>query len=315
MKVIKDISLEIPGTNVHYFNLDEYTEDNNATILAYGYNFLESHHMYDELKKYNRKVYLNVSMPTEFCGNVPTLQDQFFDEVYSICPYSVNWLNDITKTNKYKSISYPFNKHDIPTTHDKKYDVCYHGGLHGRYHLECLDIMRKFNYRYMSMTHGIGGLTSSNLGYATNLNLTNQEKLNLIAECKISICYNYFPVRDGFNDAANIKGRTDWFKNEAFKHIDDFKIIPQLKSRLNEAAMARTLNLVQKDPWNVVENYYVPDVDFVYFESNEELEEKIQQILNNWDDYQQMIESAYQKSLNYTTEKLYERIKTDIYEN
>ena len=314
MKVIKDISLEILGTNTHYFNLDEYSDNSNDEILVYGYNFLESHHMYNELKKYNRKVYLNVSMPTEFCGNVSTTQDQFFDEVYSICPYSVKWLNEITNSIKYKSIFYPFNKSNIPNIFDKKYDVCYHGGLHGNYHLECLKIMRRFNYRYMSMTHGINGLTSGNLGYTTNLNLSNQEKLNLIAECKISICYNYFSVRDG-NDASNIKNRTDWFKNEAFKHIDDLKIIPQIKSRLNEAAMARTLNLVQKDPWNVVENYYIPDVDFVYFDSNEELEEKIRQILSNWDDYQQMIENAYQKSLNYTTEKLYNIIKTDNNEN
>jgi len=91
-------------------------------------------------------------------------------------------------------------------------------------------------------------------------------------------------------------------------------IAPQFKSRFNEAAMCRTLNLIQRDPWNVVERFYVPDVDFIYFDSNDELEDQIRDILNNWDDYQPMIESAYNKSLNYTTEKLFGIINTGDYE-
>lgn len=311
MKVIKDLSIEIVGTNAHYFRLDEYSEDNNDEILLYGYHILENKAIQELVSKYKRKVYLNVTMPTEFCGSVSTLQDAFFDEVYAICPYSVNWLNEITNSNKYKVIFYPFSHKDIPQKNEKKYDVCYHGGIHGNYHVECLNIMRKFNYRYMALLHGgITVLTQNSVPYATDINLSNQQKLDLIAQCKISICYNYFPIKHN-KEISIIKNRKDWFKNEAFKHIDDLRIIPQIKSRLNEAAMAKTLNLVQRDPWNLVELFYKPDIDFVYFDSNSELEDKIREILSNWDSYLPMIESAYQKSLEYTAEKLYLKIKNN----
>jgi hypothetical protein len=105
-----------------------------------------------------------------------------------------------------------------------------------------------------------------------------------------------------------IKNRTDWQKNEAFKHIDDLKIIPQFKSRCNEAAFSKTLNLVQRDPWNIIERYYEKD-EFVYFDSINDLPKVIQNILDNWENYIPMIEKAYKKSLNYTTEELYKMIK------
>lgn len=314
MRVVKDLKLEILGTNSHYFRLDEFNEDSETDILVYGYNFVQDSSKCEGLKKYVRKVYLNYWMPTEFCGKVSTTQDSFFDEVYGICPYSVKWLNEITNSKKYKTICYPFNLKDIPQNKEKIYDVCYHGGLHGDYHLRCLDIMRNFNYRYVSMTHDINPLTRSNLKYATNLDLTNEEKFNLISQCKISIVYNYFPVRNS-NDVNNIKGRDKWHINKAFNHIDDLKIIPQFKSRVNEAAISKTLNLVQRDSWNVIEYFYTPDVDFIYFDSNEELGFKISEILLNWDNYNSMIENAYQKSLNYSTEKLYAKIKNEKNEN
>ena len=316
MKVIKDLSIEIPGTNVHYFNLDEFSNDSDTeSVLAYGYGLLErpNERVLDKIKTYTRKVYLNVTMPTEFASPAPTLQDKDFDQVYGICPYTVDWLNTITNSNKYKFIFYPFNKNDIPQRSEKKYDVCYFGGLHSYAYLECLNIMKEFNYRYVTMTRRINKLTRNNLKQATNTNLTNKGKLKLLSECKISICYNTFPIRN-YSDIDNIKRRDRWEENEAFKHIDSIMLAPQFKSRFNEAAMCRTLNLIQRDQWNVVERFYVPGVDFVYFDSNEELEDQIRDILNNWDDYQPVIESAYNKSMNYTTEKLFEIINTDKYE-
>lgn len=308
MKVLKDLSGEIVGTNAHYFRFDEFNDNNKDEVLVYGYNALENKTILKEITEYKRKVYINVTMPTEFQTNLLTIRDNIFDEVYGVCPYSVNWLNKLTNSNKYKTINYPFSHKDIPNKQEKIYDVCYHGGLHGNEYLRCLDIMKKFHYRYITMTRGINSLTQNNLHLATNLDLSNQDKLNLISRCKISICYNLVYINND-NIIFNIKNREKWFDNEAFRHIDDLKIIPQIKSRLNEAAMCRTLNLVKKDPWNVVERYYTPNVDFVYFESNDELEDKISDILNNWGDYQSYIENAYNKSLNYTAKEIYNNIK------
>ena len=209
MKVIKDLSIEIPGTNVHYFDLDEFNDDTDIeNVLSYGYGLLENPNkqILDKIKTYPRKVYLNVTMPTEFASNAPTLQDQYFDFVYGICPYTVDWLNAITNSSKYRFIFYPFNKNDIPQRGKKKYDVCYFGGLHSESYVECLNIISEFNYRYVTMTHRINKLTRRNLSKATNTNLTNKGKLKLLSECKISICYNTFPIR-GSADLNCVKGR------------------------------------------------------------------------------------------------------------
>jgi hypothetical protein len=310
MKIFKNLSIEIPGTNTHYFNLDEFNDDNSKDVIYYGYSFLENGFDKNLIKNYNRNVYLNVTMPTEFCSNQSINADDDFSEIWTICPYSVKWLNEIKKTNKYKTIFYPFNKKDIPQNSEKKYDVIYHGGLHGDVYIEILNQIKKFNYRYATQTHGINELTRGYLSYATNTNLSNKEKLNLISECKISICLNYFTVRN-IQDSSNIKNKIDWQKNEAFKHIDDLKIIPQFKSRCNEAAFSKTLNLVHRDPWNIIENYYEKD-EFVYFDNIEELPLVIKQILDSWDEYIPIIEKAYKKSLNYTTEKMYKLINNNI---
>jgi len=309
MRVIKDVSLEIQGTNTHYFRLDELSEDDGENVLLYGYNHLLRNNHFNTIKDYKRKIYLNVTMPTEFCSNQNMNLDDKFDEIYGICPYTNKWLNEVKGVDKYKTICYPFNEIDIPKNTDKKYDVCYHGGIHGETYTQCLEIMSDFNYRYMSMTNGINALTRQAIGqYATNLDLSNEEKINLISECKISICYNTFTIR-GAQDINNIKSRKDWSKNEAFKHIDDLKIAPQFKSRFIEAAYCKTLNLVQLDPWNVIEVYFEPNIHYITFKDNSELEAKLKHILAHWDDYKPMIDAAYDKVLDYSTEKLYNRIK------
>ena len=67
-----------------------------------------------------------------------------------------------------------------------------------------------------------------------------------------------------------------------------------------------TLILCKRDYWNIIEDYYTPGEDFIYFDENSELEELIKDILNNYSKYEQIIENAYNKSLNYTSKKLYE---------
>jgi hypothetical protein len=309
MKIYKKLILEIPGTNTHYFNLDEFNDDNCEDAIYYGYTFLEYGTDNNLLTKHKRNCYLNVTMPTEFCSPQSTNADDHFSEIWTICPYSAKWLNEIKNTNKYKTTFYPFNKKDIPTNSEKKYDVIYHGGIHGDVYVKILESIKNFNYRYVTQTHGINQLTQNYLSYATNTNLTNSEKLNLISECKISICLNYFTIRNQ-SDMLNVKSRVEWYKNDAFKHVDDLKIIPQFKSRCNEAAFSKTLNLIQRDPWNVIERYYEPD-EFVYFDNVEDLPSMIQEILNNWSKYIPVIEKAYKKSLNYTTEEMYKMIKNN----
>ena len=202
---------------------------------------------------------------------------------------------------KYRDIFYPFNDNLIPEHTEKQYDVIYHGGIHGQEHLDCIEAMKKFNYRYCSMTRGINEQTSICLKDATNVDLEFKDKIGLVEKCKISVCYNFAHIRP--EHIPNIKSWERWNENEAFSEVDGMNIMPQFKTRMHEAAISKTLNLVQKDKWNIAEKYYEPDTEFIYFTDKKELEDKIKEISSNWEDYIPMVEKAYNKSLNYTTDK------------
>ena len=111
------------------------------------------------------------------------------------------------------------------------------------------------------------------------------------------------------SDINSIKTVPLWEKNEAFSHVDQF-IAPQMKTRPFAAAFNRSLNLIKRDPWNVIEYFFEPDVDFIYFDNYEDLPEIIRDITNNWDDYQGIIDNAFEKAVSsYTCQILFETMR------
>jgi len=308
MNIIKDLNSEVPDTNAYYFRLDELSDSSSKDNLYTGYNSIHTNFMDGE-----RQVVLNVWMPTEFgqhqdhFGNNSVEYNKNATEVYGVCPFTTEWLNEIDSEREYRYIFYPLNKKDIPPVMTKKYDACYFGGIHSPLHWDCLDVIETFNYRYMSMSHSINFMTQRNLYRATDIDLTHLQKLDVLSECRISICYNIVPV--GESHVKNIKDIHGWEKNTAFSKLDSIGFLPQFKSRMHEAAISKTLNLVFKDPWRIAEDYYTSNEDFLYFESNDELGDIIQDVIDNYERYEKMIESAYNKVSNYSTEKMFDVIK------
>ena len=84
--------------------------------------------------------------------------------------------------------------------------------------------------------------------------------------------------------------------------------MPHAKMRPFEAASAKCLILCYRSPFadnkwpyhNPIEEYFVEGEDFIYFTDNEDLNDKIFEISNNFYDsnYQSMIDSAYRKITN-----------------
>jgi hypothetical protein len=304
---MRNTNAEVPDTNAHHFLFEEYSNEfEKDTAFSYGYNSSNDFLVRARSEGMKRKIFFNNWSPTEFAqtydhfGKTPISYDDYFDEIYTICPYSNKWLNSLGFRKKYRDIFYPFNKKLIPNQNIKKYDVIYHGGIHGQEHLDCLEVMSKFNYRYCSMTHSINPLTQDCLRYATNTNLSFRHKIDLVSQCKISVCYNFVHIRP--EHIPNIKSWKRWNENEAFSEVDGWNVMPQFKTRMHEAAISKTLNLIQRDKWNVAERYYIPNEEFVYFEDKIDLENKIKDIIHNWEEYVPIVERAYQRSLQYTTE-------------
>jgi spore maturation protein CgeB len=78
---------------------------------------------------------------------------------------------------------------------------------------------------------------------------------------------------------------------------------PQIKTRPFEAAFCQSLIICKKDKWNIIEKWFEPNKEFLYYENQEELEILIKDVLENYDKYLPIIENAYHRAINnYTTE-------------
>ena len=282
--------------------LERFNDKDEDEVLFYGINSTFDKKLQEKFRNYKRKILLNLWSSCEFTvPNNPAgdgfEQVKYFNEIYGVCPYTVEWINSQLKDNRHKFIWHPFDFSYIPKR-QKTYDVCYFGGLHGEIHFDCIQKIKQFNYRFMSQ---------QSYPEVTNLNVSYKEKMNIIAETKISVCYHQIPMREDLK--SRVKLYKNWQDNRAFSQIDTLNTIPQLKARMHEAAICRTLNLVQRDPWNVVEYFYEPGVDFLYFNNNEDLPYLINNVLKSWDHHQPMIESAFNKCMNYGALQTFDFIK------
>ena len=316
MLILEDLSAEVPDTNAYHWNLKQFSKDDGKNVLAYGYNSTVNEEIFEKCSEYERKALFNNWTPCEFSQKEPqpglsALEyEKGYDIVYSICPYTNRWLNEKSLGREYRTIFYPFNQGLVPSEREKEYDVIYHGGIHGQEHIDAMSAMLSFNYRYCTMTHHINSLTQFFLPYATNTNLDFQEKINLIAKTKISICFNLVHISPEHIPA--IKSYEGWEKNEAFQEVNGQNVKPQFKTRMHEAAISKTLNLVYRDRWNIAEDYYKPDEEFIYFDNVKDLRQKIRDITSDWDNYSEIVENAYEKSMNYTVENFINHIREDI---
>lgn len=314
MLILEKFTAEVPDTNAFHWKMSELSDDNGHTVLMCGYDTTQATELHDVVANYERKVLFNNWSPCEFSsltdhfGMNAFQYDKFFNEVYTICPYTADWMNSFYGYEKYKHIFYPFNKYIIPKPQDKLYDVIYHGGIHGQDHVDCLETMSKFNYRYLTMTKHINQFTVKCLPYATNVDLPFCEKIKFVAKSKISVCYNL--LHDTERHVNGVKSYQRWYDNAAHSEVGKRNVRPQFKTRMHEGAICKTLNVVKRDTWNLAERYYEPEKEFLYFDTHDELAEIIQDVRDNWDKYQHIVDSAYVRAMNYTTENFVRQIET-----
>ena len=318
MRILKDLSCEIEDTNSYHWAFEKFNDDSSNVLLSVGFNSLSNTFSREHIDKNSKWALFNNWAPCEFAqdpviDNLDAIEaENKFDYVLTICPYTADWLNKNSAKPKHLFAFYPYSEDIIPSDTSKEFDVIYHGGIHGKEHKQTLDIMKQFKFAYSSLSYGINRTTRNALQYATHIDLSFQEKIDLVAKTKISICFNLIHV--SFKHLLNFHGynRKSEYKlgfvseipvSGIIKNYPWFGVLPQFKTRVHEAAISKTINLVYRDKWNVIEDYYEPETEFVYFSSLRELPEKIEYILANWDsaDIQNIVERAYEKSKRYTT--------------
>lgn len=286
----------VDGINT-YLKLEDYSLVKNY-FLHYGIASTED----KSITPGRRKILLDLWSPCTLYSNPEHLYSiESFDRIYSICPYTTKWTNEFLGKDLMRYTFYPINPKNLNVpTKDKIFDVCFVGGIHSDEHLNCLSILDKFNYSFVSQSYH---------PKCTHVNLPNTEKLGVVAQSKIGVCFNILYLNR--NQALVMGSRYPSILTDVFPQVRDDLQLPQFKSRIHEFALCKTLILCKRDKWNVVEDFYKENEDFLYFDNLNHLNHLISEITKNYYNYSHLLDSAYSKVMKYTSENLIEKINNE----
>lgn len=327
MKIYEDYSSTYPDALNHYWNLSKYSDEDPKNALFMGWAYMDNlaRHM-STIAKYKKRIYLNNEHPcllqTSDLNAISLSMDSnnIFNTVYTLCPYTAKWANFIEKSDRFKYIFTPFNKDFIvDIKEDKQFDALYWGGMHGMDHKDIIDTIKNFDYNFLSLDAGSWNLwwgREPNLPpiqeYAqlvTGVNLERRLMWKLLRKTKVNVIANLLYTDEKINN--NIRQHDNWEKHEAFDNLDQF-IMPQMKTRAFETAVNRCLMVVRKDPWNMQEDFFEPNKEFIYYNDKKELHSILEDVKINWKNYEQIVENAFNKAVsNYSTEHFIEKIKKE----
>jgi|Laugresu1bdmlbsd_1035121.scaffolds.fasta_scaffold00066_18 hypothetical protein len=279
---------------VHFFEFDEFESiptKTNYVLIPGGHNW----GFFDQYDG-NDVVMIHLEAPNCFIHGVePQLfskYDSKIRKVYSICPYTVEYFNKLNNNNKWESIWMPFNLKYIPEHSEKIFDVYYSG-----HQISCPLNLKMLN-DYKKCIVSFDGGTHSGVDYVTKLKLASQSKISIVHNI-LKMPYPHltdnYPTHQGLT-LCKTHG-----------------MAPQLKTRGIEAAVSKSLILCFYDEWRLLEKQFTPNVDFLYWYDEKDLKEKISHILKNYQDYQPMIDSAYNKiTTKWSTLNFFNQFLKDI---
>ena len=141
----------------------------------------------EQMRELKRKkiVRLEFEEPNKFfIGDDMESYDPEFYRIYTLCPYTSKWLNQRLGTSRRVPIFFPFNENDVPPPSTKKYDIIYTGHIVSAKLLRDINVMAKFNYRFVS---------NDNHPLITDRGVSYKDKLRLMSESRITIVHNLLP--------------------------------------------------------------------------------------------------------------------------
>jgi len=301
------------GVISYRFDPTRYFEFSRFEKLAGDFLLIEGHFDFRQIPRLRgcKVVQLEFEEPNRFLTADPafnrTEYEDYLYKVFTICPYTAEWLNRKYGNSKRTPIFFPFNERYIPPRTEKLYDVIYTGHIVSRCISDMIKEISVFNYKFVS---------NSDNPLVTDHGVSYFEKLRLIARSRITVVTNLlYPSALRIRDVRRIE---NYKKNKAFLMFSKpwsllpflrrtQYIVPQVKSRLFEAAFCRSLILCRRDPWNLVERFFEPNEEFVYFDPPS-LRRTIRQILDDYSSYEGIIDNAYERAVNnYTTQAFFER--------
>lgn len=248
--------------------------------------YLFSGDFYEEIKhpKYGdkEKIALVLEEPnfSTIDGPMATLHEHA-DTILTLCPFMAEAL-----PNR-QQIFFPVDHDRVWMPSSKIVDVSYFGSA-----------PKYIPWReYLSEIDNRWRLAFGNYNEGNMRGCSYDDKMRTMAASKITLVHG----------VCNVDPGNEWkyqqfpVQTGAFSHIGH-NILPQVKSRMFEAALSRSLMLCWKDPWGIMEEWFTPGKDFFYFTGTDSLLSKVEEIVQNYERYSDVVESAYKKARqNYTS--------------
>jgi hypothetical protein len=311
MKIVSDFTHDALWGVVPYLqkNLDVLSDDSTDLVLFNGCAYIYDSSYSEQYKHYKRRCLFAHWTPCELLGTKNYFhfdRYNFFTEVYCICPYTCTFMNNYFGYEKFKYIPYPFTNNTVKDFGNYNSLCSWFGSICGQDHISALEILFKYPYKFITSQKNTWMHHPYEYKKCTHVNLTTEDKLLEVSKCKSSLTFNKLYLNNNSIKNNSFNG----IYNDAFIHFDKM-IMPQFKVRTHEIASSKSLILCYKDQWNLIEDFYIPNEDFIYFNNFKELDNILQDINNNFDKYKNIIENGYNKSLNYTVEKIFNYIKTN----
>lgn len=301
MKIVVDNSGEYKDVMGDYYNLAKYNDDSITDVFFQGYNTTRNYQLKSAFSSYKTRRYLNLESPCSLLSTDTSIQDQsYFSHVYTICPYTAKWMGKFLPNTKFEVIPFPVSLdtlNKIPKGY-KNYDAIYMGTLINSDHYNIVSTIKKHNCVFTSLNEYPPPYST------THTNVTSSAKWELLGKSKISVGINQATL--GSHNLSSIYSYKDWNLNKCFSDLNSL-VVPQMKVRVTEAMAMKTINLIKKDQWNVIETWFKPDEHFIYWDDFYDLENKIEEIKNNFKKYENLIENAYKEVKKYDIDFLFKQ--------
>lgn len=331
MKILSEGLASYPQCPSRYLGFEKFQNLADNFLLVVG-----SAYKPQVLKNYSmKKVLIEFDEPNRYYYPPEiTRHDSYensFDKIFTICPYSAEWLNKKNDCKKREFVFFPFNQELIPNNREKIYDVIYTGHILSRTIENLINQITEFNYVLVSNSED-PRVNFKSVSYLEKLNLISNSKITLIHNLHFMDSYHIsnlhtisdFKLNKAFQKVPSINYKNILFNrlintskrflNRKLKKYDAIEIeVPHIKSRTFEAAFCKSLMLVQKDDFNIIEEFFEPEKEFIYFKKGE-LNIKITEILKNYSKFNEVIEAAYNRAINnYTTEIFFNKYLKDLH--
>jgi hypothetical protein len=300
MIIAHDKQGEYPDVINSFYELNRHEDGKEDCVIFQGYDTSRNEILKNKYKDIEKRIYLNLEAPCAFASTSTCLQEQnYFTHVYTLCPYTCKFMNKHQSKTKFIPIPFPFRGTYFENLNldDKPLDVIYMGTMMCQEHSDIVESMKRYKYNFASLY---------STGNPTMLSVSSQEKWKVLSQTKVSIAINMCPLDE--NHKNYIRSNEHWDKIDAFNNME-CGYMPQFKPRVIEAMCAKTLNLVKRDPWNVIEHWFEEGKHFIYWDTIEDLQEKLQDVIENYENYKLIVEQAHERVYNFEIDKIYENMK------